>query len=431
METPEKLNYLQVELEKYDRRAKKVSENPDPKLMKINKLYYELWRDHRKRQVQAWERGEPFVYCQATAIRPLVAMGLHPIEMAELADRVRPNISMRYFNKARSVGFPSDICDWCQVGSGMALMGEIPAPALVYAEYCECGITTQQALWMARHFKVPFFGIDVPIELNWRNLEYVTRQLEDMIAEIERLLPGHKYDEAKHKALLARDLEVQNYVDEILELSKVTPTPLAGKDAVRMAPLEIDDDRLPEYYRQLRDEIKQRLEEGNFPLSEEKARLYWLAAIPNFTDPFGFLEKRGIASPLFEEAPGVSGGNRLGRENQERYGRKLTPLQEEAAFLSSRHWGGTAERRLEDVMRWSKKYKIDGLVHLMMPGCPTCIGTARIIADKARDELGIPTLITDGWIQDYEKFNEPEFQAKLEAFTDMIVEKKKDSDKES
>ncbi|MBI4294839.1 MAG: 2-hydroxyacyl-CoA dehydratase [Chloroflexi bacterium] len=424
----EKRNFFQIELEKYERRIKKVSENPDPKLLKSNKLSYELWWSYNKRLLEAWERGEPFVWSTGGAARLIESMGLHVLHLTIIADRIRPDMSMTFFDEARRFGYPADVCDWCQVATGICLSeGALPEPRFAITDVAECEMITQQAMLMARHYKVPCHTLDIPIfevDPSWEQIEYLTRQLEDLISEIERTVPGAKYDEARHRTLQARDLQSQNFADEIMKLLMEKPCPAASRDMGRMAPLGLDDDRLPEYFRQMLSELKGRKESGNVPIPDEKARLLWLGILPNFINPFGFLEDKGILN-VYEEAAGFyTVGRRIGPEVEERYGRPLSLLQQEAYYIATPHWGGPTERRTRDILTRCKQLKIDGLVHLLMVGCPVTVGGASIIRERAQKELGIPTLLVDGWIMDYEKFNETNFRAQMNAFLDLVLEAK-------
>jgi len=420
----QRVKYFQREVEKYENRIKKIEEKPDPKRMRSTKYLYEAWRDHRQGQIDAYLRGELFCYHQGAGQRIILSMGINVLNLAELADQVRPDVSMKYFNEARSWGFPSEVCDWTQVGSGVVLSGDIPEPSFVFTYINDCAVMARQASWVAWMFGVPLYAIDIPMEVSWRALEYVTQQIEDLIAKIEKLVPGANFDEAKLMSMQKINMEIYEYIDDLWKLAESIPSAISAKDGARLTPLEMGEDpKIAVYYRELLKEVGERMERGDYPVPDEKARLMWLALIPNFYDPFSFLGTMDINTPLFENSPGID-SCKLGKANEERYGRELTPLQQEAAWMAGTHWGGLLPRRYGDILRWCKKLKIDGLVHPMMPGCPVTCGGALLIRDKASKDLGIPMLITDGWLQDYEKFNTADFQNKLGEMADMILRRK-------
>jgi benzoyl-CoA reductase/2-hydroxyglutaryl-CoA dehydratase subunit BcrC/BadD/HgdB len=191
----------------------------------------------------------------------------------------------------------------------------------------------------------------------------------------------------------------------------------------RMPPFCLYDPRLPDYYRQFRDELKARVEGGYNAYPDEKCRLIWLGELFNYADPFSILEKDGVISPVYEEGPGISSGRRI-MEFDKQYERQLSPLEEEARAFASAHWGGPVEWRLNDTLKWAKIFKADGAIHMTQPGCLTCAGSAQIIAEELESKLGIPTLIIEGHIQDFRKYNQEEIESQLEEFKNMLIQKK-------
>ncbi|MEW6034272.1 MAG: 2-hydroxyacyl-CoA dehydratase family protein [Chloroflexota bacterium] len=423
------MDLLEKEIAKYERRVKKIEDNPDPKMMKSNKLLYELQRDYYKQLLNEWQEGRPFAYFEDVApYRVLLAMGLRPIWLEILGDYLPRQEVKEYLELARAAGFPDNACDRVQLSAGVFLAGargDIPAPRFSVTLQGDCDGITQVALWAGRRFKIPFMGLDVPFGDDWESLKYMEAQIRDMIQLVEEKVPGaHKLDEEKLVEYQEIEKQRQHVEAEILEIAKAKPCPLAGRDALRIPPWHIcDDPRVVDYYREMRDELKAKTSKKEGIAIEEKARVMWLVSAPFFTDGFRFLEERGIAVPLYEVGPGVPMVRQIGDDRQ--YGRHLTPLEEEAARCVTPRWNGPLERRWGDIYARCKQYGIDGLVHFQQPGCQTCIAHARVIADKAERELGIPSLEVEGYCQDAERHNEVEFANKVSSFADWLLERKK------
>ncbi len=417
------MDFFKKEIERYSRRVEKVKNNPDPNLFQCNRRLYEIWRDHFIHLNDVYESGGPFAYCQGTSLRPLTSMGVIPLQIAELADRVRGDIVLDLFHKARSLGFPEDSCDWAQTGFGLTISGYLPKAAFAYTEATECNIYVQQMFTTACFCDIPLYTIDGPKDLGINAIEYVAEQFQEMISNIEKSVPGTRYDEIKHIDLLTNDKAVQDVIDEINILVKTRPMPLSTGDMFRMAPFGIFDYRLPEYYREFRDELKEKINSGYSAYPDEKCRVMWLGELFNYADPFAVLEEGGVIVPVYEEGPGISSGRRI-MEFDDVYGRKLTPLEEEARAAISPHWGGPVEWRLKDALRNARQFDVDGVVHMIQPGCSTCAGSAQVIAEEMEKELNIPTLIIEGNIQDFKKYNKNEIENKLENFRDMLLHQK-------
>ena len=423
------MHLFKKEYDRYDKRVRKVRENPDPKLMKSNELLYELWRDRFKHYMELQEQGKPFAYCQGTSLRPFIAMGVEPLMLAEIADRVRGDEVIKLFEKSRSSGFPEDTCDWIQTSLGLSLSGDLPEPVFAYTEAAECNMYVQQMFVSAYYLNIPLYTIDAPVDLELESIEYIAAQMEEMIEDIEKKVPGAKDDELKHRKLLKTDKIIQDLLDEIVDLANTTPTPIATRDMFRMPPFCLYDSRLPDYYRQFRDELQDRIKAGYNAYPDEKCRLIWLGELFNYADPFSILEKEGIICPVYEEGPGISSGRRI-MEFDKQYKRKLSPLEEEARAFASAHWGGPVEWRLNDAIKWATTFKADGAIHMTQPGCLTCAGSAQVIAEQLEKKLGIPTLILEGHIQDFRKYNQVEIERKLEGFKDLLIQRKRSTKKD-
>lgn len=417
------MDFFKLEIERYDRRVKKVRANPDPNLFQCNLLLYEIWRDHFIHLQEMWERGAPFAYCQGTSLRPFHSMGVAPLQLAEIADRVRGDVVMEFFNKSKQMSFPDDCCDWAQTSFALSVSDYLPPPAFAYTEATECSIYVQQMFTTALFRDTPLYTIDGPLDLEIESIEYVAAQIREMIDDLEKKLPGVRYDEEKHLELLKSDKEVQDIMDEINRLVNTKPLPVSTQDMFRMAPFGLSDPRLPDYYRQFRDELKHRIDTGVAVYPNEKCRVMWLGELFNFANPFSILAKDGVVCPVYEEGPGISSGRRI-MEFEDHYGRPLTPLEEEARACLSAHWGGPVEWRLNDALRWAAEFQVDGLVHMIQPGCSTCAGSAQLMARIMEDKLDIPTLIFEGNIQDYRKYNPEEVEEKLELFKKTLLHRR-------
>ncbi len=419
------MNFYEQDIAKYQRRIKKIRENPDPTMAKSNLLLYELWLEWSERELKAWQEGEPFAYFESNIWRLLWAMGFHTVFLETFADRLKSPETERYFDLVRRKGYPADACDRTQLGAALAISGDLPRPSLVATHQNECDSIFQEALWAGRFYKVPTFAMDIPLDDSWEAVQYVTEQIKEMISFAEKEVPGIKYDEQKLIDQQQKEEICSGIMVEIRDLARVSPCPVSGRDALRMPSVDLfQEPKLVDYLEALRDELRDRVEQKKGAVEEERMRVYWLTSAPFYYDAFGFLASRGASVPLYEEGPGVGRHYQVGDEVK--YGRKLTPLEEEAAFLCYFHWAGPAEtRRMEEILLRAREFNIDALVHFQQIGCATCNGCARIIAEKAEKEMGVTSLIIDGWCQDRDKFDQSAFEASLEDLVSMTLAREK------
>ena len=191
-----------------------------------------------------------------------------------------------------------------------------------------------------------------------------------------------------------------------LELLKASPCPQAGKDAFRglSRPNRYPNpDKVLDYMRTRRDELGERVSKGIGALPEERLRLLWAVTGPFlYWDPFAFLEARGVAVPflLVGAAPnGAYPGDLPGfpyRMDNTAFGRKLSPLEEEAMGRMNVPYHAGASLWAEAVAACSRDLKCDGVVHFMQWGATCIAGTKKEVEDRVERDEGIPVLFMEG-----------------------------------
>jgi len=412
------VNILARELVKYERRVNRIKTNPDPAKMRSNSLLYELWCDLRRSQIAALEQGKPVVYLAMEApARVFLAMGFHVVHLLLLADRLAAE-APEYIPRARGAGYPDFVCGRVPTAAGLLMSGDLPRPSLIVTDTSVCNAGTLVGLLAHHYLKVPVFTIDSDgLTNDYQSVAYVAGQIREAIEFAERTVPGVKYDEQALVALQGRQSELHHLEHEIKELKKAVPCPISTQDSLKVPPyIEMQDARIVDYYRSLVGELTERVREGKSAVAVERMRLYWLVSLPFYADIFGFLERNGMTVPLFE--PSASDDfRRFG--NDEQYGRHLTPLEEEAAFILGIVWAGDTKRRVQDILKNAREFRIDGLVHFQQAGCTPNLGNAQIVARRVREELGIPSVFIDGCCLDSAKFNQEEFERKMLEFLEL------------
>lgn len=425
------MNFFEWEITKYERRIERIKNNPDPTKLQCNQLLYEMWLDFRKQQLKEWAEGRPFAYESGGlgVQRVLQALGFRTIHLPTTADRAGDRAA-QYFDACRRPGYPDTICDRIQVYMGMALSRDIPPPRFVAIGFGECLPCTYGSRWLMEVFKVPGFTVDMDCyiqdqEDNEECLKHLTHQLEEMISLAEKEVPGIKFDEAKLAELQERERTTQLIRDEIREIKRAVPCPVSGKDSLRMPPIDlIHDPRYLEYMNMFRDEVREKAARGVGALAEEKLRFAWLVSAPFYTDPFSYLEKRGVAVPIYDagaDAPRAMIGD------EELYGRKLSPLEAEAAEMIVPHASGRrgpSENKVHQTVNIVRDMNLDGVVFFMLWGCTSELGHAKLVADRVEEETGVPTLMIEGWCLDSEKYDKDQFENQLGSFVDLCLVKK-------
>jgi len=427
------MNFYEREIAKCERRIKRIESNPDPRYLKSNAEVYQIVLDHMSGELEAWDKGEPFVYNEGVDSLIMQSLGLHEINISPFGDRSVVQAE-KYFEHARKAGVPDTACCRLQVGVGMCLSGEVPPPRFVTGRAGMCDIMMLSCQFLADYYNVPMYIIDIPAEHSYDSINHIATQNKEVIEAIERVIPGVKFDEEKLRKLQAYDIAIHEILREINQMKAAIPCPLSGKDVIRMPRTKWGEpeDNL-KYVKKYRAELAEKVKKGRAGqgLTEEKLRFAWLVSAPFYYDVWTFLEKRGVSVPYFEfgrGAPSYLGVKGVPGDDRE-FGRHLEPLEEAGRMALANSWQGPTDVRLNDLIFASKSLKLDGLVHFMQSGCPSNVTNARMVGERIEKEMGIPSVHVNGWCLDQEKFNEQELTGALESFIDICMERKYGSNK--
>ena len=290
------MNFYEAEVAKCDRRIRKIEGNPDPAMLKTNKMRYELERDRMIHKVQAWREGKPFADGPARPL--LMALGFELMDLYGSADRT--GLAERHFETVRRVALPEIACDRTVVGIAMCVNGELPPPSLMLVSNRACDPDMLSCNALGRWFNAATYCVDTPLKADDGALKYVAGQLGELIEFAQGEVPGVRFDESRLLELQEYDRKAFEHMHDIYELRKRVPCPISGKDAFRLPtpPSHYPDPaKALEYFRAWSDEMGERAEKGIGAVKEEKLRLMWLVSGPFFADPFAVLERRGASIP--------------------------------------------------------------------------------------------------------------------------------------
>lgn len=421
-------NFFEAEVVKYERRVRKIRENPDPTKLKSNRLLYELELAQRKKWLQDWQDGKPFAYTMGGEDL-LEVMGINCLCLSLIADRAGA-YAPEYLRAARAAGFPENVCDRFQVAMGMISSGAVPRPSFVTGASGSCNIEMEMMVAAANLFNAPAYFIDRYIEPDEEPFPYLVDQFREMVQMVEKKVPGaRKLDEKKVLENQDKMREAQKCTKVLYEAAQKVPCPVRGQDMFRITdPSYATMDGGLEYFHMVKEELEERLRKGIPALPNEKARAMWCVTGPFYDDALGILEKRGVAVPVFQwdMIPRFYGlGTGVIGDDQE-FGKRLSPLEEYVRYFRMNCWSGPAEKWVQETIQRCREFKIDMLVYFQLSGCPTNLLSAKIVADRVEQELGLPILLIEGYMLDSEKYNRPEFEARLDEFVSMALARKRE-----
>ena len=163
-----------------------------------------------------------------------------------------------------------------------------------------------------------------------------------------------------------------------------------------------------EFYENLRDEVKSRIDNEIGIVNPEQFRLAW-SGIP-------FWYNMGLIN-YFEEKGGV-----VVIDTQ--YGSAATSINEETR--QPNRWGMNG--MVASVIRAVVDYKLDGVVLSYTPTCRALYVNQLEIKNALEEELGVPSLLLESDMVDPSSFNEGQTMTRIDAFVELVIEKAKHRD---
>jgi len=421
------MTWLEKEIERNKKRLDRIKANPDPTMLKANKLLYEMELELRKAQLEAWRtHNRPLANSEYASII-MNAMGFVGLDLMGAADRTR--LATEYFDITRAEGFPDTACDRTIVCLAMCINGDFPPPDIVLAHNTACHMELTSFKAIGEYFEVPVFTLNGGLGASEDSLAFVTDQLKEFIEFAESKIPGVRYDEERMVELVEADGKAFAYMREINQLRRHVPCLLSSLDAFRLPRWPTyypDPNPALNYFEAWRDEMMERAEKGIGVLENERLRLLWAVTGPFYFNPFRVLANRGVSVPAlqFGWMTRLFGITYPGYGDETEYGRKLTPLEEQARFLNSNAWAVLGETWVKETLAACRDLKVDGMVYYVQIGCTASAGLGRVVAERAEKELGIPTLLMEGRQLDAQFKSQEECEKELESFVDLCLDMK-------
>jgi benzoyl-CoA reductase/2-hydroxyglutaryl-CoA dehydratase subunit BcrC/BadD/HgdB len=197
---------------------------------------------------------------------------------------------------AEEAGYSRDLCAYARTDLGSVLsgntpLGRVPKPDLVAA----CSNICQTVLYwfrsIADHLGVPFFVLDTPFvygDFKQHHLEYVSDQLTEL-SEVAAEISGRTVTEEELLAVNQRAIEGSTLWAECLDTARARPSPWSSFDHFyHLAPIVTlrGTEACNAYYRELKDELDDRVAKGIGGIKNERHRLLWdnIAIWPKMRD---------------------------------------------------------------------------------------------------------------------------------------------------
>ena len=323
---------------------------------------------------------------------------------------------------AESHGYSQDLCSYARTHLGSILqpksapMKGLPRPALLLCSNNICGTVLKWFQVVAEIHDVPLFVIDTPFvhqQLEAHTLAYVTTQMEDLIRLLEKRF-RKRFSERKLRKVVALSNETVKLWREIREMCKASPSPLNAPDLfVNMAPIVVlrGTKAAVDFYRDLRDEVRERVEAGIWAVPRERYRLLW-DNIPIWYRLYRFFQHFVDRDACFvvDTYTGAWSSEIESGELLESLAHAYTQVLLNIGY----------RQRAEQMIGLVEEYDVDGFVMHSNRSCkPYSLGQyeiKRIVSERT----GVPGLIIEADMCDSRAYADAPVKTRIQAFMEML-----------
>jgi len=323
---------------------------------------------------------------------------------------------------AENMGFSRDVCSYARldigaaVTKGGAIPGGLPEPDFLLCCNNICGTVIKWYEELARIFDVPLFLMDTPFihqEKPEHATEYVRRQCMELVSFLEEKT-GKAFSLDRFAEVAMLSVEAVDLWKGVLKTAEHKPSPFTCFDAfIHMAPIVTlrGTQQVVDYYKLLKGEMEDRIEQGISAVPEEKFRLIW----DNI--------------PIWYEMRNL--GNLFAQNNACLVADTYTtawaidikiddPLTSMADAYTKVYLNISIDLMLDQLVALMDKFSADGLVMHSNRSCkPYSLGQydlSRAITERT----GKPALIIEADMTDSRVYSEAQTRERVEAFLESL-----------
>ncbi len=330
--------------------------------------------------------------------------------------------------KAEEMGYSRDLCSYARSDIACAAInggpiGGLPRPDFLVCCNNICGTVMKWYEAVSRYYHVPLFILDTPF-IHTRFSDAAKRYVIDQTYEYIRFLEeqcGKKMDMDRMREVGKLAVSGLRLWQEVLDTAAHKPAPMTAFDAffhlaliVTLRGTQITVD----YYRQLKQEMEERIRKGIAMVPNEKYRLLW-DNLPVWYKTRWLSEKFSsrdacLAGDTYTSA--WSGVLDLIDENNF--------IETGSVAYSSVYINVSLDMMFDTLKKLIEKYDVDGLVMHSNRSCKPYSFGQYDLAKMVMKKLNIPTLILEADMVDERSFSDSQIETRIDAFMETLAGKR-------
>ncbi len=405
----------------------------------IHQRQKELMLRWYERLDQSAETGEPAavsLMISGNCVELLESFGAVPMypEVNALQLAIRHQ-SLEPILAAEELGYAADNCAYVKADIGCYLKGitptggRLPKPALVLCNFVGCNTYVKWFEHTAELTGSPLYVLDVPFcreaQPSQADVEYVVRQLHEVVAILERIT-GRKFDMERFREAVRCAARVEELWSQIKHLARLSPSPFdAYFDAITlMGPLYVYRGSAEgvAFFELALEELSGKVKRVEGLYDQEKFRLVMEGPPPypyfrTFRDMFAKWKATAVASTYST----VGGLWEFGfRHDPDK------PFESVARHMLE---GNVTNRnylqRYEQLRRYVEEWNADGVIIHFVKSCRLFSAGQGDMRDYFTRTLGVPTLYIESDIEDPRYFAEAQTKNRIDAFFEALEHAKR------
>ncbi|MBW1710475.1 MAG: 2-hydroxyacyl-CoA dehydratase [Deltaproteobacteria bacterium] len=399
------------------------------------------------RAQEAAAEGRPIAYGMVASQYEeiLRAMDITPIWTENYAAlTAAKQVAEPYITKAEAEGFSNVLCKYAMVGIGFdairAETGKIPEgapdggmaqPTMLLGSSAVCDPRFKWYQTLGRYMDTPIHCIDVvypnsnhfTLEMRDYYVKYQTEQFKELVNFLEKTT-GTKMDwERLDHIMDIADETIQVWWDAY-QLRKATPCPMPSQDHFScMVPAYylLGEQEALDFYRELHDELKERVDNKVGAVENEKYRLLWGGGLPPWhtLSIFNYFESLGAVFTIETSYHPP--------EPLEPMGKDVHPLKrlssrvvDRAMKAQARAKEGCGDSRVQQILDLLKEYNNVGMMMHQARSCRAMSLGQIHFKNMVQEHIKVPTMFMESDIVDVRDYSEAQTKMQVDAFVDAV-----------
>jgi len=409
-------------------------------------LQKEMIADHFKELGRAaTEKHKKVVYTfvPGNLTELILSFDLLPVlpEINALQNGMR-KASGKFITDAEKSGHSEDVCTYVKCDVGMLKGGNIgptgdplPKPDLLLLSYTGCFVFMKWFEILQQEYDCPVVMLHIPYQADGQVTdamrEYIVTQIRDKVIPALEQVSGKAFDPARLSQLLALSARAEEDFVWVLETAKHKPSPIDAYfgGVYYIGPIFTffrGTERAVEYYRTLRAEVEERLEQGLGPVTpegtieRERFRLV-VEGPPNWTSFREFWkmfydEGAVVVASSYTKVGGIyDQGFRHDPEH---------PLETLAEYCLGCYTNLNLPSRVDLLEKYIKEYDADGFVINSVKSCNSFSAGQLLILRELEKRTGRAGGFIESDLVDPRYFSASNLKNRLESYFQMLEQKR-------